>query len=112
MILYSPGKEIYNAALNFDASDEDWTNFYRYLRVELMVRTGLVNENPGEQVKRRWEALQWPREVRFQEDVDDAVSRFTGLYRDLVRHSVVLPDLPADEKRILTEMNHKVPRGT
>ena len=33
VILYSPGKEIYEAALSYNASDVDWVNYYRYMRV-------------------------------------------------------------------------------
>ena len=54
VILTEPGKSMYEKLRRPDAVEEDYLNYYRYIRGKLFERVGLRYENPGEFTRLRW----------------------------------------------------------
>ena len=52
VILADLGRTLYERAMGVRATQEDYANYYRYVRVELFKKTGLNYENPGEATRR------------------------------------------------------------
>ena len=54
VILSHPGRGRYSAALRRNATDMDCRGYQRFIRADLMKKTGLDTENPGLLTKKRW----------------------------------------------------------
>ena len=112
VILSGPGKNIYEATLGVGARQEDYARYYRYIRGELFSRAGMKYENPGESTKKRWENIRFPDNLKSREDLDEALETIVAVYQQLVRHGMIVAGDEQDERRLVTDLNTKVERGT
>ena len=58
-----------------------------------------------------WEGMRFP-EIEFQEDIDDLCDKLTKIYRQLVRHGLIVANNPCDERSLVVDLFEKVPEGT
>ena len=77
----------------------------------MFVITGLDIENPGETTKKKWENLRFPA-IKFREDLDEFFQTVTMLYRQMVRHGIIVPGYARDEIRLVDDLKVKVDKGT
>ena len=111
-ITTDPGRTIHAATLVAGATSQDFMTYYRYIRGQLFVRAGLQYENPGELTKKRWENIKIPGNLKFQDDLDEALETIITVYHQLVRHGVIIPGFAQDERRLVMDLGMKVERGT
>ena len=97
VILTYPGRDFFDRMQSPLATTEDFSNYYRFIRGELMSRSGLDKENPGEATKAKWQAIKFPDHVKHQEDLDDTLDTIVSTYKQLVRHGLVVADHEEDE---------------
>ena len=111
VILQEPGRRLHQATMVAGAIDDDYGNYYRYIRAELFKRANVHLEDPGEASRKRWENIRIPGNLRFQEDLDEVLETIIEVYTQLTKHGMILPD-GEDERRMVLDLSNKVEKGT
>ena len=112
VILNMPGRALHDEILKPGATAEAYGAYYRYIRAELFQKCGLEYEQPGEHSKRKWDAIQVPKNISHKEDLDTVLETIVVTYRMLTRHGMIVPDNLVDERRLVVGLSEKTPRGT
>ena len=105
-------REMYAGLFRPNTTDDQYLEYYRLMRFEIMQRNGLVYENPGEEAKEAWDQLRCPERLDHQEDMDDFISESTEKYTALVKAGMHTVGDRGDERQILMDLSKKIPRGT
>ena len=112
IILTNPGKFYYQNIRKKDATDEEYKDYYRFIRAELMTRAGVHLTNPGEHVKREWSDLTIPGDANYKDEIDAAIDKVVYAYIRLVRHGVHVASVQKDEEKLVQDLSEKVIKGT
>jgi hypothetical protein len=112
VILNEPGRSVHQATMVAGAIDEDYGNYYRYIRAEMFKRANVHLEDPGEASRKRWENIRIPNHFRFQEDLDEVIETIVEVYTQMSKRGMILPGLEDDERKMVQDLSNKVERGT
>ena len=58
-----------------------------------------------------WEELRF-HDMKYQEDVDEISDKLTKVYRQLIRHGLIVAGNACDERSLVIDLNEKIPEGT
>ena len=111
-ILQEPGRGLYEATLRNDATAQQLSDFYRYIRAELFHLCGLRYEVPGESTKKRWKAITFPKEIKHKEDLSEPVDEVIQVYQAMVRHGITRAGNAEDERNLVIDLGEKIQRGS
>ena len=109
-IVNHPGKYYYQRTVRRGVTDEDFQDYYRYLRAELILRAGVHLTNPGEWVKKDWTELSIPGDASYKDEVDSVIGNVALTYTRLVKYGIHVPGAARDEEKLVQDLsphNHR-----
>ena len=109
--LTDPGRSLLAIVNTSTAANSDFAKYYRFIRGALFERVGLRYKYPGERIKKMWEELRF-HDMKYQEDVDEISDKLTKVYRQLIRHGLIVAGNACDERSLVVDLNEKIPEGT